>query len=138
MGFRTFLKMMSLRMNNGLPMLLKRSLTTSKAAYRFHSTIPKPNEQIPDVDTFLAKIGRNCNELKDTFENNWNNLFLWDSKTLKEKGVNIQQRRYILNQIQKYRNNEPIREIKLGKKSFFGGERKRKAFTAKWKAENKQ
>ncbi|CAI4053112.1 hypothetical protein SUVZ_15G2110 [Saccharomyces uvarum] len=130
--------MMSLRMNNSFPLLLKRSLATPKAAYRFSSTIPKPNEQIPDVDTFLTKIGRNCNELKDTFENTWNNLFLWDSKALKEKGVNIQQRRYILNQTQKYRNNEPIREIKLGKKSFFGGERKRRAFTAKWKAENKQ
>ena len=76
--------------------------------------------------------------MKDTFENNWNNLFQWDSKILKEKGVNIQQRKYILKQVHNYRNNRPIHEIKLGKKSFFGGERKRKAFTAKWKAENKQ
>ncbi|CAI4063639.1 mitochondrial 37S ribosomal protein mS41 SKDI_08G1020 [Saccharomyces kudriavzevii IFO 1802] len=130
--------MMFLRTSNKFPLLLGRSLASPKIAYRFKSAIPKSNEQIPDVDSFLTKIGRNCNELKDTFENNWNNLFQWDSKTLKEKGVNIQQRRYILNQVQKYRNNEPIHEIKLGKKSFFGGERKRKAFTAKWKAENKQ
>ncbi|EJS43427.1 fyv4p [Saccharomyces arboricola H-6] len=130
--------MISARIGNRFPFLLTRSLAAPKIAYRFNSTIPKPNEQIPDVDTFLIKIGRNCSELKDTFENNWNNLFQWDSKTLKEKGVNIQQRKYILSQVHKYRNNEPVHEIKLGKKSFFGGERKRKAFTAKWKAENKQ
>lgn len=129
--------MISSRISNRFPLLLRSSLATPKTAYRFNSTIPKPSDQIPDVDAFLTKIGRNCNELKDTFENNWDNLFKWDSKTLKEKGVNIQQRKYILNQVQNYRNNKPIDEIKLGKKSFFGGERKRKAFTAKWKAENK-
>ncbi|CAI4039436.1 hypothetical protein SMKI_08G1020 [Saccharomyces mikatae IFO 1815] len=129
--------MISSQVSNRFPLFLRRLLITPKISYRYSSTIPKPNGQIPDVNTFLTKIGRNCNELKDAFENNWNNLFQWDSKMLKEKGVNIQQRKYILNQVQKYRNNEPICEIKLGKKSFFGGERKRKAFTAKWRAENK-
>lgn len=126
------------RISHKFPLFLRSSLAAPKAAYRFSSTIPKPSDQVPDVDAFLNKIGRDCNELKDTFENNWNNLFQWDSKILKEKGVNIQQRKYILKQVHNYRNNRPIHEIKLGKKSFFGGERKRKAFTAKWKAENKQ
>lgn len=62
---------------------------------------------------------------------------MWDSKVLKEKGVSVQQRRYILHQVEKLRKNEPIKEIKKGKKSFFGGERKRKENIAKWRAEQR-
>lgn len=97
--------------------------------------IPQPSEQVPDVTTFLSKIGRKCDEVAEVYENNWNNLFLWDSKVLKEKAVSIQQRRYILHQVEKLRKNEPIVEIKKGKKSFFGGERNRKENVAKWRAE---
>lgn len=96
---------------------------------------PKPSDQVPDVTTFLSKIGRKCEEVAEVYENNWNNLFLWDSKILKEKGVTVQQRRYILHQVEKLRKNEPIIEVKKGKKSFFGSERNRKETVAKWRAE---
>ena len=97
-------------------------------------SIPKPTSKIPDVETFLKVIGRDCIEFKDTYENKWDNLFQWDGPILKEKGVPIQQRRYILSQVENFRvsGDQSIKEIKKGKKSFFGGERKRKAFKAKW------
>ncbi|KAL3234959.1 Small ribosomal subunit protein mS41 [Nakaseomyces bracarensis] len=102
-----------------------------------YSTVPSPSKDIPDVSTFLKAIGRECGELEETFENKWENLFKWDSRVMKEKGVSVQQRRYILQQVQKFRNGEDIKEIKKGKKSFFGGERNRKANIAKWRAEQK-
>lgn len=99
--------------------------------------VPAPSKEIPDADTFLKTIGRECGELGETFENKWENLFTWDSRTMKEKGVGVQQRRYILHQVHRFRNGEEIREVKKGKKSFFGGERNRKANIAKWRAEQK-
>lgn len=83
----------------------------------------------------MAKIGRKCEEASEVYQNNWQNLFEWDSRTLKEKGVSVQQRKYILHQVEKLRKGEPIREIKKGEKSFFGGERKRKETIAKWRAQ---
>lgn len=99
--------------------------------------VPAPSQSIPDVEAFLKTIGRDCSELTETFENKWENLFEWDSKILKSKGVSVQQRRYILHQAQKFRNGEPVKEMKKGKKSFFGGERNRKATVAKWRAEQR-
>ncbi|CAH01503.1 mitochondrial 37S ribosomal protein mS41 [Kluyveromyces lactis] len=97
----------------------------------------KPSEEIPDVNAFLGRIGRKCDEFTDTYENKWDNLFTWGGPVLKEKGIPIQQRRYILNQVEKLRKGEEIKEIKKGKKSFFGGERKRKETIAKWRAEQR-
>ncbi|CDO93176.1 unnamed protein product [Kluyveromyces dobzhanskii CBS 2104] len=96
-----------------------------------------PSKQIPDVATFLNRIGRKCEEFAETYENKWDNLFIWDGKMLKEKGIPIEQRRYILNQVEKLRKGEDILEIKKGKKSFFGGERKRKENISKWRAEQR-
>ncbi|AET38702.1 mitochondrial 37S ribosomal protein mS41 Ecym_3203 [Eremothecium cymbalariae DBVPG len=122
-------------------MLSSRLFHTSGVMLRISNTqfrvIPKPTEQIPDVNTFLSKIGRKCDEFTDKFENKWENLFGWDSRILKDKGIPVSQRKYILLQVEKLRKNEPVHEIKLGKKSFFGGERKRKETIAKWRAEQR-
>lgn len=99
--------------------------------------MPKPTSEIPDVSTFLAKIGRQCSEHAELYENKWENLFMWDGPKLKEKGVPVQQRRYILQQVERLRQGGPVREIREGKKSFFGGERKRKEKVAKWRAEQR-
>lgn len=96
-----------------------------------------PSSEIPDVAAFLSRIGRKCDEYTETYENNWDNLLSWDGKALKEKGVPIQERKYILFQVEKLRKGEEIKEIKKGKKSFFGGERKRKETIAKWRAEER-
>lgn len=118
------------------PRLLR--TTTPRRLLSTVKTIPKPTDRIPDVNRFLTIIGRNCNELADTYENNWSNLFTWDSRVLKEKGVPVQQRRYILLQVEKFRQEGDVVEYKKGKKSFFGGERKRKERRAKWEAEQRQ
>ncbi|CCK68905.1 mitochondrial 37S ribosomal protein mS41 KNAG_0B04700 [Huiozyma naganishii CBS 8797] len=99
--------------------------------------IPSSTATIPDVSKFLTVIGRDCAEQTELYENKWENLFEWDSAVLKEKGVPIQQRRYILLQVEKFRRGTPVEEIKKGKKSFFGGERKRKENRAKWEAEQR-
>lgn len=122
-------------------MLSRRLLSTSSPLLRtsatLHRVVPGPTSQIPDVTSFLTKIGRKCEEVADVYENKWENLFSWDSRILKEKGVSVQQRKYILHQVEKLRKGEDIVEIKKGKKSFFGGERKRKENIAKWKAEQR-
>lgn len=108
--------------------------TTTVRSISIARSVPKPTNKVPDVETFLKVIGRDCVEFKDTYENKWDNLFSWDGPVLKEKGVPIQQRKYILSQVENFRvsGDQAIKEIKRGKKSFFGGERKRKAFKAKW------
>lgn len=109
-------------------------LHTTKASLRI---VPRPNSTIPDVSTFLKTIGRKCDEVLDVYGNTWENLFAWDSKMLKEKGVSVQQRKYILYQVEKLRKGEEVTEIKKGKKSFFGSERHRKENIAKWRAEQR-
>lgn len=122
-------------------MLCRRFISTTSPLLRvsraLDRVIPRPTDHIPDVTSFLTRIGRKCDEVAEIYENKWENLFLWDSRVLKEKGVSVQQRKYILHQVEKLRKNEPIVEIKKGKKSFFGGERKRKENIAKWRAEQR-
>lgn len=118
-------------------MLSRRLLVTSRRFSTVAVKVPKPTEKIPDVNKFLTTIGRNCSEVTEIYENNWENLFTWDTKTLKDKGVTVQQRKYILMQVNKFRNGEDIQELRLGKKSFFGGERKRATVKAKLEAEQR-
>ncbi|AMD19224.1 HBR323Wp [Eremothecium sinecaudum] len=96
--------------------------------------MPAPTSAIPDVNTFLKVIGRKCDEFAENYNNEWKNLFEWDSAALKEKGIPPQQRKYILRQVERLRAGEPVIEFKKGKKSFFGGERKYKEQKAKWLA----
>ncbi|ODV94552.1 hypothetical protein PACTADRAFT_50429 [Pachysolen tannophilus NRRL Y-2460] len=91
--------------------------------------IPKPTSTVPDVKTFLAKIGRNAEEHVEIFEN-WDQLFTLSSKQLKEKGVaDARLRKYLLSWREKFRKGEPLRYIARGTKKN-GGERKRRAFLA--------
>lgn len=99
--------------------------------------IPKPSKVIPDVNTFLQKIGRSANELAPVYENNWKKLFTLKRDELKEKGVTPQNRKYVLQQVEKYRNEGTVMEIKKSKKSFFGGERHRRENIAKWRNQQK-
>lgn len=54
------------------------------------------------VESFLSKIGRDCFKFKEKFAS-WEELFTATSSVMKEKGVAIQQRRYILSWTEKYR-----------------------------------
>ncbi|SCW00145.1 LAFE_0B10440g1_1 [Lachancea fermentati] len=122
-------------------MIATRLFSTARPALRISKSslrkVPSPSEQVPSVEVFLKTIGRKCDEFAETYENKWENLFKWDSKVLKEKGIPPQQRKYILSQVERARKNEAIYEIKEGKKSFLGGERKRKENVAKMKAQER-
>ncbi|KAH3899204.1 related to Protein FYV4, mitochondrial [Saccharomycodes ludwigii] len=110
------------------------SVSTKLASYK---PIPKPTKEIADIPTFLKKIGRGCQEFEPIYENKWENLFTFNTKVLKEKGVSIQQRKYIASQLERFRKSHTVNEIKLGKKSFFGSERHRAENIAKWRIEQR-
>jgi hypothetical protein len=87
--------------------------------------VPGPTETVPDVESFLKKIGRNTLEYVEHFES-WNKLMTITTEEMKEKGIETRQRRYILACREKFRRGEEPKEIKRGKKKW-GGERRRKA-----------
>jgi truncated hemoglobin YjbI len=99
--------------------------------------VPKPTAAIPSVEAFLTKIGRNCNEHAQHFPA-WHTLFNTSSAKMKELGIDVSQRRYILSQLEKVRQGLPVTHHKLGKKSFFGGERNRNERVGKLRAQQRQ
>jgi hypothetical protein len=90
--------------------------------------IVPPTAEIPDVQTFMKKIGRDASETTDHFES-WEHFMTASSEYMKEKGIDTRLRRYIISQREKFRQGLPVREYKRGKKSW-GGERKRDEFRA--------
>ncbi|RKP26059.1 IGR protein motif-domain-containing protein [Syncephalis pseudoplumigaleata] len=61
------------------------------------------NLRITDPKAFLSAIGRGCESLGEKFKD-WNHMFTATSKEMKhELGFTPQQRRWILNWIEKYR-----------------------------------
>ncbi|CDR44971.1 CYFA0S16e00628g1_1 [Cyberlindnera fabianii] len=118
--------------------MFARRSTVSLIQRAFYSTktVPAPTKEIPDVKTFLTKIGRKCEEHEDKFTE-WKELFEADGHFLKEKGIDVNQRRYILSQAEKFRQGEKIMEYKQGKKSFYGGERTRKERVARLEAQKR-
>ncbi|KAH3679830.1 hypothetical protein WICPIJ_008492 [Wickerhamomyces pijperi] len=108
--------------------VLRSSLTCQ---LRLKSTfVPQPTPLIPDVATFFNKIGRGTAEQAENFPT-WESLFTTTSFEMKEKGLDIQTRRYILKQVEHLRQGEKIHEHLQGKKSYYGGEYRRKEKTAK-------
>lgn len=89
-----------------------------------------PTKSIPDVAAFLSHIGRNCSEFAEAFPS-WDALLNAKSKNLKTAGVDIKSRRYILAQVEKFKQSQVLgndvftatKEIKILKKKN-GGERK--------------
>lgn len=93
------------------------------------TTVPATSQEVPDVEAFLTKIGRNMVEHVDQFES-WENLMTMTSYEMKNKGIDTRQRRYLLLWREKYRRGEPLTEHVRGKKRW-GGERKRTEVRAK-------
>lgn len=120
----THIMFASIRTNS----LLRSSLASQ---LRFKSTfVPQPTPLIPDVTAFFNKIGRGTIEQVEHFPT-WESLFTTSSFEMKEKGLDIQTRKYILKQVEHLRQGEKIHEHLKGKKSYYGGEYKRKENTAK-------
>lgn len=98
------------------------------------NTSTRTKENVNDLNTFLTLIGRNCIEHLDTFEGDLNKFLASSGKDMKNLGIDVSTRRYMLRWINKFQNNlEPLREHKKGKKKN-GGERKAKTVKAKRKA----
>lgn len=89
-----------------------------------YKQVPEPTSTVPDVETFLTKIGRNSIEHAKHFES-WNDLFTKTGQQLKESGIDTRERRYILNWCERYRQGFELNEYKRGVKKW-GGERRAK------------
>ena len=86
------------------------------------------------METFFKLIGRKTVEHLDAFEGDLNKFLGTTSKELKNMGIDVSTRRYMLRWKHKFVNDlEPLREHKRGKKKN-GGERKAKTVLAKKKA----
>lgn len=85
----------------------------------------RPTTEVPDVETFLAKIGRNMVQYKENFET-WDQLVGASSSELKEKGIDTRDRRYLLSWLDRYNRGVPLNYYPRGKKPW-GGERKIRA-----------
>ncbi|KAF9933057.1 hypothetical protein BGZ67_004422 [Mortierella alpina] len=66
-------------------------------------TVPAPRGDIQDPAAFLTKIGRNSASLAEKFKS-WEHLFTASSAEMKaDLGFSVNQRRWILNWTEKYR-----------------------------------
>ncbi|KAI5838549.1 IGR protein motif-domain-containing protein [Morchella snyderi] len=122
-----------------------RSAATTLAR-ALHPSLPAPpipprTTAVPDVTTFLTKIGRNTTQHAAKFET-WEQFFGLTSAQMKALGIEpTRDRRYILHWREAFRvagDRLVLREHKRGVK-VDGGERRRKEVRAKRRAaENKE
>ncbi len=68
------------------------------------------------IETFLKKIGRECDQHIDKFAN-WNELMTLKTRELKLKGIPIKQRRWILRWVEKYKQGFEPELIKFQSKA---------------------
>ncbi|CAN6639781.1 small ribosomal subunit protein mS41 [Trichomonascus vanleenenianus] len=90
-----------------------------------YSKVPEPTKEVPDVQTFLTKIGRDSIQHEKHFES-WEELMTKPSSALKEAGVEARERRYILQWRERFKQGIPLMDHKRGGKKW-GGERNAKA-----------
>lgn len=111
-------------------LIILKPFSTSAPVFRTnHSTRTKEN--VHDLKTFLTLIGRNTMEYHDTFEGDLQKFLKTSSKEMKNLGIDVQLRKYMLRWIHKFENDlEPLRVHRKGKKKH-GGERKAKEVLAK-------
>lgn len=98
------------------------------------NTSTRTKENVHDLETFFNLIGRKTIEHLDSFEGDLNKFLKTSSKEMKNMGIDVSTRRYMLRWINKFENDlEPLREHVRGKKKN-GGERNAKTVVAKKKA----
>lgn len=127
-------------MFRSLVAIIKPVTTTSIRSFTYSSQLLKTNtstrtkENVHDLETFFTLIGRNTIEHLDTFEGDLNKFLGTSSKQMKNLGIDVSTRRYMLRWINKFENDlEPLREHKRGKKKN-GGERNARTVIAKRRA----
>lgn len=98
------------------------------------NTSTRTKENVHDLETFFKLIGRKTVDHLDSFEGDLDKFLNTTSKEMKNLGIDVSTRRYMLRWKHKFVNDlEPLREHKRGKKRN-GGERKAKTVLAKRKA----
>lgn len=112
---------------------MTRSFSNSLIACRVN-TSTRTKENVHDLDTFFKLIGRKTSEHLNSFEGDLDKFLNTSSKQMKNMGIDVSTRRYMLRWKHKFVNDlEPLREHKRGKKKN-GGERKAKTVLAKRQA----
>lgn len=113
-----------------------RPISASAVSFRTN-TSTSTKENVQDLETFFKLIGRDCIEHLDAFEGDLQKFLNTSSKDMKNLGIDVSTRRYMLRWIHKFENDlEPLREHKRGKKKN-GGERNAKTVLAKRNALNR-
>lgn len=77
--------------------------------------VPAPTDRIKSVHHFLVAIGRKTVEYEEKFAD-WNALFNASPKYMKNEGIPVKERRYILEQLERFRQNGDVQMIKERKK----------------------
>lgn len=104
---------------------------SSSASLLKTNTSTRTKENVHDLETFFNLIGRKTIEHLDSFEGDLNKFLKTSSKDMKNMGIDVSTRRYMLRWINKFENDlEPLREHQRGKKKN-GGERNAKTVLAK-------
>lgn len=112
---------------------MTRSFSHSLIACKVN-TSTRTKENVHDLDTFFKLIGRKTSEHLNSFEGDLDKFLNTSSKEMKNMGIDVSTRRYMLRWKHKFVNDlEPLREHKRGKKKN-GGERKAKTVLAKRQA----
>ncbi|CAL1713266.1 unnamed protein product [Somion occarium] len=91
---------LAFRLQNPLPQLVR--TWVNKAQFR---PVPPPRSRLAGPTDFLKAIGRSS-ETKFEAPATWEEFWKVDGNTLKKAGVPVQDRRYILWSMQKYRMGE--------------------------------
>lgn len=83
--------------SSGNLQIAKRGITASARvqlpySITSYNKTPQPTEAVPDVKTFLDKIGRGLEEYSEKFES-WDEFVGSNGESLKEKGIDVRQRR---------------------------------------------
>ncbi|KAK6462121.1 IGR protein motif-domain-containing protein [Scheffersomyces coipomensis] len=112
------------------PIISKSSFSTSSIAFKTN-TSTRTKENVHDLETFFNLIGRNTIEHVGLFESDLAKFLNTTSSQMKNMGIDVSTRRYMLRWKHKFVNDlEPLREHKRGKKKN-GGERNAKTVIAK-------
>lgn len=91
--------------------------------------VPKPSAAIADAGAFLAAAGRNLAEHAEALPT-WESLFTTTGPQLKAAGLDVQSRRYLLKQVEHYRQHGELATLRQSRK-LNGGERKANQHLAK-------
>ncbi|EPY50475.1 fungal protein [Schizosaccharomyces cryophilus OY26] len=102
---------------------LSNSFNWLRVASRQASSIPSTRDGITDVKKFFQRIGRNTEQKVDGKITTWEELFTKNTRDMKEDGLDVRTRKYIVNQRNRYIQGYNLTPYPTMKKKK-GGERR--------------